>query len=65
MTLGPDAEAFLDALLAHELTLRPRVRCVVTGWARAGSSPRRRLVVRRSTHGEGALPAPRSRLRRN
>ena len=41
--LGPDAAAFLEAVLGHELSLRPRVRCVVTGSAR---TPRRSAATR-------------------
>ncbi len=41
--MGPDAQAFLDAVLAYELSLRSRVRCVVTGSAR---SARRSLAMR-------------------
>ena len=41
--MGPDAQAFLDAVIAHELSLRSRVRCLVTGSAR---SARRSLAMR-------------------
>jgi hypothetical protein len=34
--IGSDAQSFLEAILEHELSLRSRVRCVVTGSARRG-----------------------------
>ena len=47
--LGPDAAAFLEAVLGHELSLRPRVRCVVTGstrTARRSAATRARAQAR-------------------
>ena len=42
--MGPDAQAFLAAVLAHELSLRSRVRGVVTGSARAARRSHRQQV---------------------
>jgi len=56
MRLSPDAQAFLDAVLEHELTLRRRVRCVVT----ASRSSRTTTSMRRAAHKAKPAPAPRA-----
>lgn len=56
--LGADAAAFLEAVLEHEMSLRPRIRCVVTGPAR---SARRSAAVR--ARARARLRSKRSGLR--